>query len=201
MKALVYHGPGQRSWEDKPDPQIQAPTDIIVRIDTTTICGTDLHILKGDVPEVKPGTILGHEGVGTVLEVGDNVATVKPGDLRNCRVQQLTSDGAHLASFGAPGDGDGSLDRPAGVGVDSVGNVYVSDFGRDRVQVYRPDDVFFPGQEGGFRASELLDAAREIQLLPNVRIAGVTTFPVLSYDFTGVQETASVKAISGVTVA
>ena len=80
MKALVYHGPGQRSWEEKPEPQLQEPTDILVRIDTTTICGTDLHILKGDVPTVKPGTILGHEGVGTVMEVGDNVATVEPGD-------------------------------------------------------------------------------------------------------------------------
>jgi hypothetical protein len=58
MKALVYHGPGQRSWEDVPDPVIVDPTDAIVRIDSSTICGTDLHILKGDVPEVKPGTIL-----------------------------------------------------------------------------------------------------------------------------------------------
>ena len=64
MKALVYHGPGQRAWEDVPDPTIQEPTDAIVRIDSSTICGTDLHILKGDVPEVKPGTILGHEAVG-----------------------------------------------------------------------------------------------------------------------------------------
>lgn len=80
MKALVFHGPGQRSWEEKPEPQLQEPTDILVRIDTTTICGTDLHILKGDVPTVKPGTTLGHEGVGTVMEVGDNVATVEPGD-------------------------------------------------------------------------------------------------------------------------
>ena len=80
MKALVYHGPGRRSWEDAPDPQLQDPTDILVRIDTTTICGTDLHILKGDVPAVKDGTTLGHEGVGTVIEVGDSVATVRPGD-------------------------------------------------------------------------------------------------------------------------
>ncbi len=56
MKALVYHGPGQRAWEDVPDPTIQAPTDAIVKIDSSTICGTDLHILKGDVPEVMPGT-------------------------------------------------------------------------------------------------------------------------------------------------
>ena len=70
MKALVYHGPGQRTWEDVPDPVIIDPTDAIVRIDSSTICGTDLHILKGDVPEVKPGTILGHEAVGTVIAVG-----------------------------------------------------------------------------------------------------------------------------------
>jgi alcohol dehydrogenase len=80
MKALVYHGPGQRAWEDAPDPVIQEPTDVIVRIDSSTICGTDLHILKGDVPEVKPGTILGHEAVGTVVEIGNAVTTLEPGD-------------------------------------------------------------------------------------------------------------------------
>ena len=80
MKALVYHGPGQRAWETVPDPTIKAPTDAIVRIDTSTICGTDLHILKGDVPEVEPGTILGHEAVGTVVEIGDAVTTLEPGD-------------------------------------------------------------------------------------------------------------------------
>ncbi|MGE0504529.1 MAG: zinc-dependent alcohol dehydrogenase family protein, partial [Solirubrobacterales bacterium] len=80
MKALVYHGPGQRSWDEVEDPKIVDPTDAIVRIDTTTICGTDLHILKGDVPETTPGTILGHEAVGTVQEVGAGVTTVAPGD-------------------------------------------------------------------------------------------------------------------------
>jgi alcohol dehydrogenase len=80
MKALVYHGPGQRAWETVPDPGIQAPTDAIVRIDTATICGTDLHILKGDVPETTPGTILGHEAVGTVVEAGTAVSALKPGD-------------------------------------------------------------------------------------------------------------------------
>src|ERR1700730_11285230 len=68
MKALVYHGPGQKSWDTVPSPTIQQPTDAIVKIDTATICGTDLHILKGDVPAVKPGTILGHEAVGTIVE-------------------------------------------------------------------------------------------------------------------------------------
>jgi alcohol dehydrogenase len=80
MKALVYHGPGKRSWDEVPDPRIQEPTDAIVRIDSSTICGTDLHILKGDVPEVQPGTILGHEAVGTVVEVGAAVTTLEPGD-------------------------------------------------------------------------------------------------------------------------
>src|SRR5262249_20033927 len=80
MKALVYNGPGLRSWEEKPEPEIQDPTDVIVRIDSSTICGTDLHILKGGVPEVEPGTILGHEAVGTVVEVGAAVTNVAPGE-------------------------------------------------------------------------------------------------------------------------
>ncbi|WP_423184548.1 zinc-dependent alcohol dehydrogenase family protein [Arthrobacter sp. NyZ413] len=80
MKALVYGGPGHKSWTDVPDPAIVRPTDAIVRIDTTTICGTDLHILKGDVPAVKEGRVLGHEGVGTVTETGSSVTAFGPGD-------------------------------------------------------------------------------------------------------------------------
>ena len=80
MKALVYHGPNKKSWEEVPDPQIQQPTDVIVKIETTTICGTDLHILKGDVPAVTEGRILGHEGVGTITEVGSAVSTLAVGD-------------------------------------------------------------------------------------------------------------------------
>jgi len=80
MKALVYHGPGERRWETVPDPRLEEPTDVIVRIDSSTICGTDLHILKGDVAEVKPGTILGHEAVGTVVELGSAVTTLAAGD-------------------------------------------------------------------------------------------------------------------------
>jgi len=79
MKALVYHGPGQKAWEDVPDPVIQDPNDVIVRVETTTICGTDLHIMKGDVPAVTDGRILGHEGVGTIVEVGAGVTKFKVG--------------------------------------------------------------------------------------------------------------------------
>jgi alcohol dehydrogenase len=80
MKALVYGGPGVKSWTDVPDPVIVEPTDAIVRVDTTTICGTDLHILKGDVPAVEVGRVLGHEGVGTVTEVGASVTNFAVGD-------------------------------------------------------------------------------------------------------------------------
>jgi len=80
MRALVYHGPGQKAWEEVADPEILDDGDIIVRVDATTICGTDLHILKGDVPAVHQGRILGHEAVGTVWEAGDGVRRLCPGD-------------------------------------------------------------------------------------------------------------------------
>ncbi len=80
MKALVYRGPGFKALEERPKPVLQAPGDAIVRITTTTICGTDLHILKGDVPTCAPGRILGHEGVGIVDSVGAGVTGVKTGD-------------------------------------------------------------------------------------------------------------------------
>lgn len=80
MQALVYHGPGQIALEEHPDPTIKAPTDAIVKVSKTTICGTDLHILKGDVATCLPGTVLGHEGVGVVESVGTGVATFTAGD-------------------------------------------------------------------------------------------------------------------------
>src|SRR5579862_664019 len=80
MKALVYHGPGKRAWEDKPRPTIKESGDAIVRITTSTICGTDLHILKGDLPAVTDGRILGHEGVGVVESVGPAVSLFRAGD-------------------------------------------------------------------------------------------------------------------------
>ena len=80
MKALTYGGPGVRAWETVPDPVVQEPTDLVVEIGSSTICGTDLHILKGDVPTVEPGRILGHEAVGIVVEAGSAVTTVAEGD-------------------------------------------------------------------------------------------------------------------------
>jgi alcohol dehydrogenase len=80
MRALVYHGPGRKAWEEVPKPEVTEDTDAIVRVDSVTICGTDLHILKGDVPAVTDGRILGHEAVGTVESVGSGVKTVKTGD-------------------------------------------------------------------------------------------------------------------------
>ncbi|MEV6739725.1 zinc-dependent alcohol dehydrogenase family protein [Streptomyces sp. NPDC051104] len=80
MKGFVFHGPGKSAWEEVPDPDIKESTDAIVRVETTTICGTDLHILKGDVPEVRPGTVLGHEAVGEIVEAGRDLHAVQPGE-------------------------------------------------------------------------------------------------------------------------
>ncbi|MFM2485970.1 zinc-dependent alcohol dehydrogenase family protein [Celerinatantimonas yamalensis] len=80
MKAVIYHGPGQIGYEEVDKPQRQFPTDAIVKVTKTTICGTDLHIIKGDVPEVTNGRILGHEGIGIIESVGDSVSHFKPGD-------------------------------------------------------------------------------------------------------------------------
>ena len=80
MKALVYRGPGKKAIEDRPKPQVQAPGDAIIKMVKTTICGTDLHILKGDVATCAPGRILGHEGVGVIDSVGAGVTSFRPGD-------------------------------------------------------------------------------------------------------------------------
>lgn len=111
MKALVYHGPGNKAWEEVADPSIAEATDVIVRIDTTTICGTDLHIMKGDVAAVTDGRVLGHEAVGTIVEVGAGVGTFTVGD--RVIVPAITSCGrcaacrsgmpSHCASCGGIG--------------------------------------------------------------------------------------------------
>src|SRR6202790_1003101 len=80
MKALVYKGPGEKNWEEVPEPKLVESTDVIVRMVATTICGTDLHILHGDVPEVEPGRVLGHEGIGVITEIGSGVTQLDVGD-------------------------------------------------------------------------------------------------------------------------
>src|SRR6195952_5322788 len=109
MRALVYHGPGQKAWEQVPKPLLIDDTDAIVRVDATTICGSDLHILKGDVPEVTDGRILGHEAVGTVEAVGSSVKNVQPGD--RVLVSCITACGScrfcHEARYGQCTGGGG----------------------------------------------------------------------------------------------
>ena len=114
MKALVYHGPEKKSWDDVPDPQVVDATDAVVQVDTTTICGTDLHILKGDVSTVTEGRILGHEGIGTVVAAGSAVRNIAVGDrviiscISSCGVCTYCRSGnpSHcLADEGAPGIG------------------------------------------------------------------------------------------------
>ncbi|MFD0524366.1 alcohol dehydrogenase catalytic domain-containing protein [Paractinoplanes durhamensis] len=101
MKGLVYGGPGARSWTEIPDPAIRDPRDAIIRVDAVTICGTDLHILAGDVPEVKPGRVLGHEAVGTVVETGSGVGGLTTGDrvlascISACGICRFCRDGAY----------------------------------------------------------------------------------------------------------
>ncbi|GGR96014.1 alcohol dehydrogenase [Micromonospora fulviviridis] len=109
MKALVYGGPGEKSWSEIPDPTIVDPRDAIIRVDAVTICGTDLHILGGDVPEVQPGRVLGHEAVGTVVAVGDGVASLKVGDrvlascISACGVCRYCREGAYGQCLGGGG--------------------------------------------------------------------------------------------------
>ncbi|MEC3918678.1 zinc-dependent alcohol dehydrogenase family protein [Nocardia sp. CDC160] len=109
MHAMVFHGPGQKSWDEVPDPTIQTPTDAIVRVDAVTICGTDLHILKGDVPEFTPGRILGHEAVGTIVEVGSGVHTRRVGErvllscISSCGACRFCREGRYGQCLGGGG--------------------------------------------------------------------------------------------------
>ncbi len=109
MRAVVYHGPGKKSWDEVPMPKIVADTDAIVRVDAVTICGTDLHILKGDVPAVTEGRILGHEAVGTVESIGAGVKNVKVGDhvlvscITACGACRYCRDGSYGQCLGGGG--------------------------------------------------------------------------------------------------
>jgi alcohol dehydrogenase len=109
MRALVYGGPGQRSWTEIPDPRIQDPKDVVIRVDAVTICGTDLHILAGDVPDVTPGRVLGHEAVGTVVEVGAGVSSLAVDDrvlascISACGVCRFCREGSYGQCLGGGG--------------------------------------------------------------------------------------------------
>ena len=109
MKGFVFHGPGQASWQDVPDPALKEPTDAIVKVGAVTICGTDLHILRCDVPEVRSGTVLGHEAVGEIVEVGSDVRTVRPGDrvlmscITSCGRCRFCRDGSYGQCRGGGG--------------------------------------------------------------------------------------------------
>lgn len=109
MKAMVYHGPGKKAWEDVAKPEIVDDTDAIVRVDSVTICGTDLHILKGDVPAVTDGRILGHEAVGTVEQVGSGVKRVQLGDkvlvscITSCGTCRFCREGRYGQCLGGGG--------------------------------------------------------------------------------------------------
>jgi alcohol dehydrogenase len=109
VKAVVYHGPGNKAWEEVPKPTIVDDTDAIVRVDAVTICGSDLHILKGDVPAVTDGRILGHEAVGTVESVGSGVKRVKAGDrvlvscITSCATCRFCREGRYGQCLGGGG--------------------------------------------------------------------------------------------------
>jgi len=109
MKGLVYSGPGKRSWTDVPDARISDPRDAVIRVDAVTICGTDLHILGGDVPTVTAGRVLGHEAVGTVVEVGSGVSGLAAGDrilascISACGICRFCREGAYGQCRGGGG--------------------------------------------------------------------------------------------------
>ena len=184
MKALVYEGPGQKSWKDVPDPQIQEPRDAIVKIDSTTICGTDLHILKGDVPAVTPGRILGHEGVGTITEIGSGVTNFKVGDkvILSC----VSADGS--CSFCRDGLYSHCLGEEGSVGIgwifghliDGTQAEYVRAPYADTSLYHLPDNV---SQEHGVLLSDIFPTGFEMgvqygQTKPGDVVAVVGAGPV-----------------------
>ena len=161
MKALVYGGPGEKAWTDKADPAIIDPTDAIIRVDAVTICGTDLHILKGDVPETTPGTVLGHEAVGTVVEIGSGVSTLIPGDrvLASC----ISACGAcrycRVGSYGQCLAGGGWI---LGHTVDGVQAEYARLPFADLSTYKLPDTV---GDEAAVLLADILPTSYEVGVL------------------------------------
>jgi alcohol dehydrogenase len=170
MKALVYNGPGQRAWREVPDAAVQQPTDAIVRVDAVTICGTDLHILKGDVPTVEPGRILGHEAVGTVEQVGSGVTTIKPGDrvLVSCISACGRCSYCRTGSFGQCLGGGGWI---LGHRVDGTQAEYVRVPFADTSTYLLPDGVT---DENALMLADILPTSYEVGVLNGVVRPGDT---------------------------
>jgi threonine dehydrogenase-like Zn-dependent dehydrogenase len=140
MRALVYHGPGKMAWEEAPKPEVDADTDAIVRVDATTICGTDLHILKGDLPAVPDGRIFGHEAVGTVESVGCGVKTVKVGDrvlvscVSVCGTCRFCREGRSGQCLGGGGAGPIGLSAIMGARLFSPSHIVAIDLADTRLE-------------------------------------------------------------------
>jgi len=161
MKALVYGGPGNRSWTEIPDPTVSDPRDAIIRVDAVTICGTDLHILGGDVPEVREGRVLGHEAVGTVVEVGSGVGGLAPGDrvlascISACGICRYCREGAYGQCLGGGGWILGHL-------VDGVQAEYARIPFADLSTYHLPDQV---SDEAAVLLADILPTSYEVGVL------------------------------------
>ncbi|MEV1147510.1 alcohol dehydrogenase catalytic domain-containing protein, partial [Micromonospora sp. NPDC049799] len=161
MKALVYDGPGNRSWTDVPRPTIVSPRDAVIRVDAVTICGTDLHILGGDVPEVQPGRVLGHEAVGTVVEIGEGVAGLAVGDrvLASCISACGTCRYCREGSYGQCLGGGGWI---LGHTVDGVQSEYARIPFADLSTYRLPDTV---SDEAAVLLADILPTSYEVGVL------------------------------------
>jgi alcohol dehydrogenase len=174
MKALVYHGPGQRGWDTVNDPTIIHPTDVVVRIDSSTICGSDLHILKGDVPETTAGTVLGHEAVGTVVEAGRNVSTVAVGDrvllscISSCGSCRFCREGRYGQCLGGGGWIFGHL-------IDGLQAEYARVPFADNSVYKDPDEL---SDEQVLFLADILPTAYEVGVL-NARVAPAETVAIV----------------------
>src|SRR5207237_602112 len=179
MRALVYHGPGQKAWEEVPDPEILDDGDVIVRVDATTICGTDLHILKGDVPAVHKGRILGHEAVGTVWEAGGGVRRFSTGDrvLVSCISACGSCQFCREARYGQCLEGGGWV---LGHKVDGTQAEFVRVLYADNSMFHIPDGV---SDEEALMLADILPTGYEVGVLagavrPGDVVAVVGTGPV-----------------------
>jgi alcohol dehydrogenase len=179
MKALVYHGPGRRSWDEIDKPALREPDDAIVRVDAVTICGTDLHILKGDVADVTPGRVLGHEAVGTVEQVGSGVRNIAVGDrvLVSCISPCGRCRFCRSASYGQCLNGGGWI---LGHLVDGTQAEYVRAPFADNSLYVLPDGV---SDESALMLADILPTAYEVgvlngQVRPGDSVAVVGAGPI-----------------------